>query len=143
MKIPFRRQKSTDLVPTEIKEYYAHEERDKNRASWLLGAGVFVATVIIVLALFYGGRALYRVVFEDDNAATTEQTSDSANTTNEATPTNDDKSSTDTPSDQGAANTPQPSDTPSVDDSTTPTETTPSTGPTEEEIPRTGPLLDL
>lgn len=143
MKIPFRRQKSTDLVPTEIKEYYAHEERDKNRASWLLGAGVFVATVVIVLAVFYGGRALYRVVFEDDNATTTEQTSDSANTTNEATPTNEDKSSTDASSDAGASSSSQPSDTPATNDSTSTTETTPSTGPTEEEIPRTGPLLDL
>ncbi len=144
MNLPFRRQKSTDLVPTEIKEYYAHEERDKNRASWLLGAGVFVATVIIVLAVFYGGRALYRVVFEDDNATTTEQTSDSANTTNETAPTTDDKSSTGSATDEGStSSSSQPSDTPTTDNSTSSTETTPSTGPTEEEIPRTGPLLDL
>ncbi len=143
MNVPFRRQKSTDLVPTEIKEYYAHEERDKNRASWLLGAGVFVATVIIVLAVFYGGRALYRVVFDDDNTATTEQTSDSANTSTGTTPTTDDKSSTDASTDAGSSSSSQPSDSTTADDSTSATETTPTTGPTEEEIPRTGPLLDL
>ncbi len=143
MNLPFRRQKSTNLVPTEIKEYYANEERDKSRASWLLGVGVFVATVVIVLAVFYGGRALYRVVFEDENAATTEQAADLANTSNGTTPTTDDKSSTGTSTDEGPASSSPPNDTSTEDDSTRSTESTPSTGPTEEEIPRTGPLLDL
>lgn len=143
MKLPFARKKTTEQeVPTEIKQYYTEEARDQRSATWLTGALVFIVTVLVVLGLFYGGRALYRAITNDEagdtpaTEQTTEQTNDSSTDT------------TNTSQEQGQPVSPSTDDTPeSTSDDSQPTDTpatTPQTGPSEpEEIPRTGPELDL
>jgi len=80
MRLPFRGKKTNagaDKTPTEIKQYYTEEARDRRGATWLTGAAVFIVTVLVVLGLFYGGRALYRAITNDEPAApTTEQAAD-------------------------------------------------------------------
>jgi hypothetical protein len=151
MKLPFQRKKETDVLPTEIKEYYTSEKREKTGAAWLVGAAVFVVTVLVVLGLFYGGRALYRTVFDNDETPATEQT------TSDTAQNNDNSTGTTTPGDEEVL----PGGTPSADDTigseaggaddannpalnddeaaTTPPAQTPNTGPTADVIPNTGP----
>ncbi len=73
---PFNRKKdnTTDSsLPPEVHEYYQAERRDRTGMAWLLAAGTLVATVLLVLGLFFGGRWVYRAVTDrNDDAATTQ-----------------------------------------------------------------------
>jgi cytoskeletal protein RodZ len=142
MKNPFRRsQSTTDEVPTEIQQYYTEEARDRRGASWLTGAVVFIVTVAVVLGLFYGGRALYRALTNDDQPATTteqQQSSDQQNGTSNG------QSSDGTQGDQEVTPSPTPTPDPAPTPEPTQPDTTPRTGPAQPEvIPRTGPDADL
>lgn len=59
----FRRKKSSD---SDIDSYYASERRKRIGVAWLLGFVTLVLTVLLALAFFYGGRWVYRTVFDDD-----------------------------------------------------------------------------
>lgn len=147
MQLPFRRKQSTtDEVPTEIKQYYTSEQRDRAGATWLVGAAVFLITVLLVLGLFYGGRALYRAITDDANQ-TTEQTTSDANTANDNQTKSGDEEVTSPPS---SNDTPEPDSAPSDEGGQEPQDTpedtpsrTPNTGPSQPELPQTGPSLDL
>lgn len=52
-------------VPTEVKEYYQAEKQDRIGTAWMLSIATFVATVIVVLGLFFGGRWAYRSLNKD------------------------------------------------------------------------------
>ncbi len=141
MKNPFRRQQTeTTEVPTEIKQYYTDEARDRRGASWLTGAVVFIVTVAVVLGLFYGGRALYRALTNDDQPTTTteqQQTSDQQGSGN-------DQNTGDSQGDQEVTPPSTPEPTPAPTPEPAQPDATPRTGPAQpEEIPRTGPAEDL
>lgn len=143
MKLPFgnkKQQQTNEQVPTEIKQYYTSEQRDRAGATWLLGVGVFIITVLLVLGVFYGGRALYRTFFTDDQA--TEQTTSSDTTQQDqqgsapdnAPSTTDGSAGNDTPA--GGSDTEVTPPTPAP----APAPETPQAGPSQpEEIPQTGP----
>ena len=60
---PFRRQvkkTSVNPVPEEIKAYYQSESKDKLWKIWVLSILTFLVTLLIILALFWAGRGLYR-----------------------------------------------------------------------------------
>lgn len=139
----------TDEVPAEIKDYYQAGKRDRMWVVWLLSAATFVATVIVVLGLFWGGRWAYRKITADKPTNQTagqdkqpeqieEQPSNSAeDNTSENNQTQDQEA-------PSAPSTPPSSDRPS---SLIPTPnqapvTTPQTGPVDGELPRTGPASD-
>ncbi|CAN5650200.1 hypothetical protein BH23PAT2_BH23PAT2_01270 [soil metagenome] len=63
----FKRKKQDEVLPDEVRDYYKAEQRDRMGMAWLLAAGVFLATIAIVIALFFGGRWVYRTVFDSGN----------------------------------------------------------------------------
>lgn len=144
MKLPFgRKQQANDEVPTEIKQYYTEEARDRKGATWLTAVLVFFATVAVVLGLFYGGRALYRALFADDNPApqTTQQEGNRSQGDVEiGNPDTTPNTNNDTDeSGQNGADTPDRTPGNQSDEEET-TPTTPNTGAGDvEEIPATGP----
>ena len=150
MKNPFRRKQiDTNATPTEITEYYTSERRDRRGATWLVGVGVFIATVLIVLGLFYGGRAIYRALTDDTPAdQTTEQTTEQGTSTSDgaqspSTPPSTDSNTQGNGTDEAPATAPVPAPSPNSGDTEVSPEATPSTGPTADEIPQTGPSIDL
>jgi|AntRauTorckE6833_2_1112554.scaffolds.fasta_scaffold01909_9 hypothetical protein len=63
----FKRKKQDEVLPDEVRDYYKAEQRDRMGMAWLLAAGAFLATIAIVIALFFGGRWVYRTVFDSGN----------------------------------------------------------------------------
>lgn len=57
----FRRNKTEEdvIVPEEVQTYYQEERRSRRWLAWLLAFGTLLATVLITLGLFYGGRWAY------------------------------------------------------------------------------------
>ncbi len=60
---PFKDKKKKNAdVPAEIKDYYQAEKREKRGMAWLLAVGTLLATVLVVLGLFFGGRWAYKKI---------------------------------------------------------------------------------
>lgn len=132
-----RRKENTDVLPTEVREYYQSERRERTGLAWLLALGTLLVTFLIAAGLFFGGRWVYRTVFNDDKKPVAEQQKESQSSeekgaTGKTSETNSQGSSTGTSS--TSTSTPSTS-TPST--GSTPSTTTPSTQPAT--IPNTGP----
>lgn len=75
MKLPFRRTTTTsDNLPTEIKEYYQTERRERVGVAWLLALGTLLLTLILATGLFFGGRWVYRKIAGTDKKPDIAQT---------------------------------------------------------------------
>lgn len=61
------KQDDTEEVPSEIQEYYDAEKRERTWVAWLLALGTLVVTVLLALGLYFGGRWVYRQVFNSDS----------------------------------------------------------------------------
>lgn len=75
----------TTTIP-ELQDYYATKKKDNTGLAWLLAFASLLVTVAILVALFMGGRWLYRTITGDDKkeqVTTTEQkpTTETATTT--------------------------------------------------------------
>lgn len=139
MKLPFRRDNSdSENLPTEIKEYYQTERRERVGVAWLLALGTLVLTLVLATGLFFGGRWAYRKIAGTDKPAKVSQTETSEQSdtqgetsTQEASSTTDttgtSSASTSTPSNTTQNPTPAPAPQPAVAASTT----LPNTGPSE------------
>ncbi len=77
----FNRTKKAD---TDINDYYASERRRRVGMAWLLGLLTLVVTLVLALAIYYGGRWTYRTFIDDSSENGTTQTEDetSSNTNN-------------------------------------------------------------
>jgi cytoskeletal protein RodZ len=133
---PFNRRKknnSTNTVPPEVQEYYQTERRKRVGVAWLLAIGTLLITMALALALFFGGRWIYRTVRKHDKKNTgtsqTAQQSPQSNPTNTNTSSN--SSSTTAPS--SSAPTPTPA-------AATPSAPTPASTPQNSgQLTNTGP----
>jgi hypothetical protein len=68
----FRRNRNENVLP-EVKEYYEAERRDRSGVAWLLAGLTLVVAVLIVTGLFFGGRALYRAIRDNDEPVAVEE----------------------------------------------------------------------
>ena len=157
---PFNRRKKQDQssVPSEIQDYYQSERRERVGVAWLLALATLAITVILALILFFGGRWIYRTVFDNnggDNGATTQQEQengdeqtggdeqdDADDGTDSEAPTQlpGDGETPDDGSDDGTADDGE-GDTPAGGSGGAAPNQTPNTGPEgpESTLPRTGP----
>lgn len=72
-----RDKKKKDVLPQEVREYYQAERRDRTGMAWLLAIATLIVTFLIAAGLFFGGRWLYRTIFDNDDKSgntTTSQT---------------------------------------------------------------------
>lgn len=140
MKLPFRRDNSdSENLPTEIKEYYQTERRERVGVAWLLALGTLVLTLILATGLFFGGRWAYRKIAGTDKPANVSQTessdqsdtqgeTSSPTTTSTEDATGTSSATTSTPSTAPQASSPTPAPQPTVAANST---TLPNTGPGE------------
>lgn len=143
----FNRKKKSD---DDINDYYASERRQRVGVAWMLGLATLVVTVLLALGLFYGGRFVYRTVFDNDNepAVTQEDEQDQPVAGTEESSDGDDSNrlldsldigeNEENASDDEDASTPSPAssdDTPESDSQ----DNLPSSGPAPETLPSTGP----
>lgn len=145
----FNRQKNIQALPQEVQDYYHAEKRGRVGVAWLLSLATLILTFVIAAVLFFGGRWVYRTVFnKNDNkqtgssqleSLTSEQSKNNQDSTSDST-----KNSSDTDSERGTDDTSSSSSdsrstgsssgTNSGSNSNTPTTkptVTPSTGPNE------------
>lgn len=120
VKWPFKRSNSQNAdLPTEVKDYYQAENREKRSLAWLLAFGTLVVTVLLALAVFFGGRWIYRKVA--NKPTTTNPTSHPAGQPTQTPQNGAAPSGSTTPTPTGQTSTPTASQpTPA---------TTPRTGP--------------
>lgn len=72
---PFNRQKQDSNVPLEVQEYYQSERREHVGVAWLLAGLSLIATIIVVLAIYFGGKWIWNKIHDNDNeSVTTTQT---------------------------------------------------------------------
>lgn len=140
-----RKNKNSDVLPEEVREFYKAEKRDRTGMAWLLAIATLVVTFLIAAGLFFGGRWVYRAVFNDDddkNANTTSQTEDtsSSQTTSDTsqTPSNSTTQSSGQTSSTNTSQTPNTSSS-SQNNSTNRSGTTDSTSTNAQTVPNTGP----
>lgn len=138
---PFNRKKNTsdESVPPEVQDYYQAEHRDRTGKAWLLAVLTLIVTVAAVLALFFGGRWIYRALTDgEDNAATSQTEDASQDQENQSDATEgDDPAANGGESNSGDGDVATPNDDQEVDPGTTPAPgATPQ--PTPPEVPSTG-----
>lgn len=130
----FRRNKVDETgMPVEVDQYYQAESTGRGPITWVLALVTVLITVLVVLALFYGGRWAYRKFHHNTKKAVStvqkaiDDTSDTA-TTGESGSTN--SNGTTGSSSSSSSSTNSTSATTGTSGSTTPsTSTTQSTTP--------------
>lgn len=142
----FKRNKTESVMPEEVQNFYAAERRQRKGTAWLLAIVTLLVTFLIASALFFGGRWIYRAIFDNDNkdktstsqdkAAETQKTEENTNTPSSSTSSQPSTSSSSNSSSQSGSNAGSSTNTPSTTTQTT-TQTVPATGPTE--LVNTGP----
>lgn len=73
----FRKKDST--LPSEVDSYYQQEKNSRRTAALLLGVATFFVTLLVGAALFFGGRAIYRAVNDDNGSSDTAQVEQNEN----------------------------------------------------------------
>ncbi len=72
---PFKRKQTNQPpVPSEVKDYYQAERRERVGVAWLLALATLVTTIVLAVGLFFGGRWVYRKVTKHDKPTTTVST---------------------------------------------------------------------
>ncbi|MBP7767429.1 hypothetical protein KA068_02825 [Candidatus Saccharibacteria bacterium] len=94
----FSRNKATQTtLPAELSEYYQAERRERKGLAWLLTLFTLLVTAALVVALFLGGRWLYRKVRNERTTVTptasVEQQTDSDSATTPVSGSEDQSSS--------------------------------------------------
>lgn len=144
----FKRNRKKSTLPTEVDEYYKSELRTRRGTSILFALFALIVTLVIAAGLFFGGRAIYRAL-NDDNKDTTKVEDSNSNSANTSPASSQDSSSasgtgqgsnsstTETGESSGAGSAS------STDSSSSPTSqsapsTVPSTGDEPVALPHTG-----
>ena len=75
--------KNKQTTIAELEEYYANQNQKKSRPlkAWLMALLSLLITVAIIIALFLGGRWLYRTFVDDNDGSSTTTTSDNSGET--------------------------------------------------------------
>ena len=138
---PFKRRQSDedtkDSVPAEVQEFYQSERRERIGIAWLLAFVTLLATVVIAMGIFFGGRWAYRKIAnsgkDTGNTQITTNTNQSASTKNTAVTPNTNQPAP-------AASSQNTTSTPSTNQSTTTgTSSAATTTQTPTRLSNTGP----
>lgn len=143
---PFNRKKNQSVdLPQEVQDYYQAEKRERVGVAGLLALGTLLVTIVLAIGLFFGGRWVYRTVFDnDDNQVAQEDNNDEAD---EASTTNDSETEPhehedgeEHAEDEDEAETPAPAPAPTPTPAPTP-EPSPTATPNTaaNDLPDTGP----
>lgn len=135
---PFNRnQNQSEDIPQEVQDYYQAEKREKVGIAGLLALGTLLVTIILSMGLFFGGRWVYRTVFDDNKAPQTAQQQAADDNDKEAEEANNQPAPSAAPSTPTTPSTPTQtpgSTTPRNTASTTPRTALPDTGPADTAI---------
>lgn len=124
----FRRNKTDETgMPTEVRDYYKAEGRERTGLAWLLALGTLLLTVVIVLGLFMGGRWAFRKLKDSDKP------------TSPVAVQNDNQDEQNKPAEPGQSEAPATQPAPAAQTPTTPPAASGSAGSTNRNLANTGP----
>ena len=139
----FRKKTSSTTNIPELQEYYANQKKENSGMAWLFAVGSLLVTAALLIALFFGGRFVYRKIAHrnDTKTVATTTTTTTTKTTPATTPsTTPSTTTTTTPTTTaapGVSTTQSTTANSSATAATTSTSTvTPATTP---QVPNTGP----
>ncbi len=66
----FRRKQQNSVLPDEVNQYYQSQRREKTGVVFVLGILALVATLLVGLGVFFGGRYLYQKIRGNDTPKT-------------------------------------------------------------------------
>lgn len=128
----FRKGRQQSILPEEVEQYYKTERRQKSGVAILIGLVAVIVTVLIILALFFGGRFVINKITnkgdknqqaqqEDWPVGNSQSNNKPANENSEASepnqPTNNQPSNQAQPNNSNQPSTPPtPAQTPSLGD---------------------------
>lgn len=131
-----RRNRDSDVLPEEVRDYYQAESRQRTGTAWFLAAATLILTILIAAVLFLAGRWVYRTVFDRPGKATITEQKVTDNKTQDSNKTQ--SGTTNNKPQTSSTNTTQTPPTASNSTATSPRPTTtPNTGPSE--LVNTGP----
>ena len=136
---PFnRKQNQSEDISQEVQDYYQAEKREKVGVAGLLALGTLLVTIVLSMGLFFGGRWVYRTVFNDDRAPQTTQQSNEEEESAQPAPTD---SESEEEGDQPAPSTPPAATATPGQGSGSATTTDGSTSGNSQQdgLPQTGP----
>lgn len=124
-----RRVKKQSALPVEVQQFSQSERRERMGMAWMIGLVSLVITIVLFLALFFGGRWVYRKITHKPNTGTTHQPTKTGDTGKTNKPV--DLPASPAQTNQPAANTPAPATTtpPSTANTPAPSSNLPNTGP--------------
>lgn len=62
----FRRKQQSSVLPDEVNQYYQSQRRERTGVAFMLGLLALVATFLVGLGVFFGGRYIYQKIQGDD-----------------------------------------------------------------------------
>ena len=136
----FRRKKNESVMPEEVRDFYASEQRDRKGMAWLLAIVTLLVTFVIAALLFFGGRWVYRTVFDNDHKdkTTTSQEEQAEEADQADTAKSDDSAKkSDSSSQNSSSNNSSSTNGNTGTSSLNTNQTVPNTGPSE--LVNTGP----
>lgn len=142
----FKGGKRNSVLPDEMDEYYSYSTngKEKRGLAVLLGLATLVGTLLLALLIFFGGRAVYQGLNNDNDKKETAQTNQNGQSNQSgltAQPGNSiyDQANQTAPNLQGGTNTSSPPRIVPNNSNKTPSSTPPlGDEPAPEALPRTG-----
>ena len=145
---------TTDTNASKSTAYYQNEPREHRAIAWLLAFVTFAVTLVLILALFFGGRWIYRKVSNKDSGNTQQASQpqgDTSKTTQNNGSNNNNQNSDNQPqnnsndniNNSGTGTLPPQTSSTSTSQPSQAITSTPNTGPETQELVRTGPDVDL
>lgn len=150
----FNRKNTETVLPPEVNQYYASQRRERAGMMAIFGFSALIITILVGLAFFFGGRALYRNIYADKNDTKDTAQNESGDnspsglsisgSSNGSDSSNVNKgsssSSTASPSNSSSATTSQSNTATTSSQTATNNSSMPNTGdaPTPTELPKTG-----
>lgn len=125
-----RKNSNQPTIAPELQNYYETEKRDRTWMAWLLGFITLVVTILLAMAIYFGGRWVYRKLVSTSPNSNTSQTDNGLK--NISTPSPPD-------TDPGTNTTPATSPTEPTDSSRNENQPVATPGSNAANLPSTGP----
>lgn len=130
-----RRKQTNDVLPEEVRDYYQAEKRQRTGVAWVLALVTLLVTFLFAAALFFGGRWVYRAIFDNDDKQTTSQSQNK--NTGDTNIDGADKTPSEAQNNSGGQTSSTSTSTPSPTPAPAPAPA--STTPTSSQLVNTGP----
>ncbi len=65
---PIKKKSASSTLPAEMQEYISAEKKERVGLAWLLAFATLVATLVLSVGVFYGGKWVYKATFKPNDS---------------------------------------------------------------------------